>query len=795
MEFEAHYDHYLLRDNLNLNGEILESNINASVDGDQNIIHSSSNSSTNDDDDHHLGSHIGINEPFHMLEKGVPPTHDSIDNKLSWLRSQIIGETAEFDTPFGRRRLTYADHTASGRSIRSIENYITTNILPFYGNSHTSDSYVGYQTTKMVHEAANYVKKCLGGGDEDAIIFCGSGSTAAIKRLQEVMGISIPSILRDRMLKCLSNEERWVVFVGPYEHHSNILSWQQSLAEVVEIGLDHRGLVDMEALRKKLDFYKAKNRPILGSFSACSNVTGIYTNTRAIARLLHQFGGFACYDFAASGPYTKIDMRSSEMDGYDAIFLSTHKFVGGPGSPGILLMSKALYQLGSSPPSTCGGGTVDFDTLYSDNIEEREDAGTPQIIQKIRAALAFWIKEYIGHKAIETQEKNYIKRALERLLPNPHICILGNTTAKRQAVLSFLIYTTTNSSISANKMNNEQQNIGLELWKETGNTIGKPLHGPFVAKLLNDLFGIQARGGCACAGPYGHRLLNVDEPHSLAFRSIIQQGYAGIKPGWTRVSFPYYMSEEEFEFILAAIEFIAIYGQRFLTWYHFSWRTGAWTFKKKAVKDNYNRVLNASSLATMIKALNLEPNQNQASMKQEEDVLCSYTSYLETAKRIASLLPKFPPQRKIPRDIDVDLEAAPADQDDAGADGDNSAGGEEQTTDDESTVIGTGERSQAYPDIYHLEQIITDLCQDIRDDRAAMLDTMRRELRQQGVRRTKDPMALQRPRPCTTAQRSQMRRENSMIVSLRRDGTHCALVMMGRIWKPFSNKFRKDFGV
>ncbi|KAK6150728.1 hypothetical protein DH2020_015660 [Rehmannia glutinosa] len=639
MESVAHHHHYLLRrDNLS---EINNASIN-------NVPSSSSSSSTNDDDGHDLKSH-GI-ESFHALDKGMPTSNDSIDKKLSWLRSQIIGGTAEFDTPFGRRRLTYADHTASGRSLRCIENYITTNLLPFYGNSHTSDSYVGYQTTKMVHEAANYVKKCLGGGDEDAIIFCGSGSTAAIKRLQEVMGISIPSILRDRMLKCLSNEERWVVFVGPYEHHSNILSWQQSLAEVVEIGLDHRGLVDMEALRQKLDFYKAKNRPILGSFSACSNVTGICTNTRAIARLLHQFGGFACFDFAASGPYAKIDMRSSEIEGYDAIFLSTHKFVGGPGSPGILLMSKTLYRLASSPPSTCGGGT---DTLYSDNIEEREDAGTPQIIQKIRAALAFWIKEYIGYKAIETQEKNYIGRALKRLVPNPHICILGNTTAKRQAILSFLIYSTMNSSTLANKID-EQEKIGLDLWRETGNTIGKPLHGPFVAKLLNDLFGIQARGGCACAGPYGHRLLNVDEPRSLAFRSVIEKGYAGIKPGWTRVSFPYYMSEEEFEFILAAIEFIAIYGQRFLSWYHFSWRTGAWTFKKKAVEDNYNRVLNGSSLATMIKALNLEPNQNQASMKQE-DVLRRYTSYLETAKRIASLLPKFPPQRKIPQDIDVDL--------------------------------------------------------------------------------------------------------------------------------------------
>lgn len=167
------------------------------------------------------------------------------------------------------------------------------------GNSHTTDSYVGYQTTKMVHEAANFVKKCLGGGEEDAIIFCGSGSTAAIKRLQEVMGLAIPSIIRDRFLKCLSKEERWVVFVGPYEHHSNLLSWRQSLAEVVEIGLDQKGLLDMESFKIQLEFYKSKNRPILGSFSACSNVTGICSDTRAISRLLHQFGGFACFDFAA----------------------------------------------------------------------------------------------------------------------------------------------------------------------------------------------------------------------------------------------------------------------------------------------------------------------------------------------------------------------------------------------------------------------------------------------------------------------------------------------------------------
>ncbi|PIN20610.1 Cysteine desulfurase [Handroanthus impetiginosus] len=649
MEFE-HLPHYLLGDNLKTHN--LHTNIASFLGGGGGGV----GGFTGDDEDdiHDSGSHR-IKSFDHFLEqKGtLPRSNDPTEKKLRWLRSQIIGGSAEFNTPFGRRLLTYADHTASGRSLHYIENYIKHNLLPFYGNSHTSDSYVGYRTTKMVHEAANYVKKCLGGGEDDPIMFCGSGSTAAIKRLQEVMGVAIPSILRERMLKCLRNEERWVVFVGPYEHHSNILSWRQSLAEVVEICLDHHGLIDMEELREKLEFYKARNRPILGSFSACSNVTGICPNTRAIAHLLHRFGGFVCFDFAASGPYKKIDMRSGRIDGYDAIFLSVHKFLGGPCSSGILLMNKALYQLGSSPPSTCGGGTVNFvngynakDTIYLDNIEEREDAGTPPIIQKIRAALAFWIKEYIGYKAIKTKEKSYIKRALERLLPSQDIWVLGNTTAKRQAILSFLIYSTTYSTLENKR--DDQQNKGLDLWRETGNMRGKPLHGPFTAKLLNDLFGIQARGGCACAGPYGHMLLNVDEPHSLAFRSVIQKGYAGIKPGWTRVSFPYYMSEEEFEFILTAIEFIAIYGQRFLPWYHFNWRTGSWTFKKDVLADNYNNVLNG-----IIKTLNMECNENQQNKKV--DMSSKYTNYLETAKQIANLLPKFPPQRRIPEEIDIDL--------------------------------------------------------------------------------------------------------------------------------------------
>ncbi|KAK3023161.1 hypothetical protein RJ639_043589 [Escallonia herrerae] len=602
-------------------------------------------------------------ESFRILEKAIPRVSDPDEKRLSWLRSQVIGRNVEFETPFGKRKLTYADHTASGRCLRYIENYIIKNVLPSYGNSHTSDSYVGQRTTTLVHEATQYLKKCLGGGENDALILCGTGTTAAIKRLQEVMGIAIPSTLRDRVLKCLSNEEKWVVFVGPYEHHSNILSWRQSLAEVVEIGLDDNGLLDMEALKLQLNHFQSTNRPMIGSFSACSNVTGIYSDTRALARLLHQYGGFACFDFAASGPYVEIEMRSGEIDGYDGIFLSPHKFIGGPGSPGILLMSKNLYQLKSLPPSTCGGGTVDFvngfnekDTLYVEEIEQREDAGTPPIIQKIRAALAFWVKHYIGTQVIERREHFFIQKALERLLPNENIWLLGNTSAPRQALISFLVYTTRcSSSDDTSTKDTTNRMRGLYLWQESGNKRHTTLHGPFVAKLLNDLFGIQARGGCACAGPYGHSLLNVNETRSLAFRSAIQMGYNGVKPGWTRISFPYYMSDEEFEFILAALEFTAIYGQRFLPLYQLNWKTGAWIFKEKEFKDTLRgkerhcKPCQSSSAVAM-----MAPNL-QKSTERGDGLIRKYTSYLEAAKHIASILPKFPSQGRIPEDIDLEL--------------------------------------------------------------------------------------------------------------------------------------------
>uniref|UniRef100_A0A803KSH4 Aminotransferase class V domain-containing protein n=2 Tax=Chenopodium quinoa TaxID=63459 RepID=A0A803KSH4_CHEQI len=504
-----------------------------------------------------------------------------------------------------------------------------------------------------MEEAARYIKRCLGGGEEDAILFCGSGTTAAIKRLQEVMGVAIASTLRSRVLETLRNGERWVVFLGPYEHHSNLLSWRNSLVEVVEIALTKDGgSIDMEALRVQLEHYESTNRPMLGSFSACSNVTGIVSDTRAIARLLHQYGAFACFDFAASGPYVEINTKAGEIDGYDAVFVSPHKFIGGAGSPGILLMSKKLYLLTSSTPSTCGGGTVSYvngfseeDTLYSNSVEERENAGTPPITQTIRAALAFWVKEYIGVETIEEQEHNYMARAVAKLGNIKNIVILRNTSLKRLAILSFLVYPAT--------QNRGKQDPGQR----------KPLNGRFVAKLLNDLFGIQARGGCACAGPYGHYLLNVDKDYSLALRASIQQGYEGVKPAWTRVSFPYYMSKEEFKSVLDAVEFVATYGHQFLALYHFNWRNGDWTYNNRAfdeiLHNARNNIKDEVKLASFMQDLKLrakvvkgtDTNKNT----NDKNLTAKYDSYLETAIFIASLLPTKPKQGWIPEELDIDI--------------------------------------------------------------------------------------------------------------------------------------------
>ncbi|KAK2630716.1 hypothetical protein QOZ80_UnG0728080 [Eleusine coracana subsp. coracana] len=586
-------------------------------------------------------------------------TTGASEDKLEWLRSQLIGKNIEFDTPFGRRMLTYADQTASGRSLRYIEDYLVKDVLPFYGNTHTEDSHVGSKTTRLVHKAARYIKRCMSAGPNDVLIFCGSGTTAAIKRLQEVIGVAAPSVeLRGRLSTQLRTEERWVIFVGPYEHHSNLLSWRQSLADVVEIRVNADGLIDIAALECALSSPEYKNRPMLGSFSACSNVTGIMTDTREIARVLHQHGAYACFDFAASGPYVKIDMKSGEIDGYDAVFLSPHKFVGGPGTPGILLMNKGLYKLSSQPPSLCGGGTVAYvngfseeDTIYYDDIEEREDAGTPPIVQKIRTSLAFWVKEYIGYDRMGLHERVYSETAMKRLVSNPNIWVLGNTNVERLPIFSFLIYPPVKDSLY-----NIVDQPSSDRWLEDVRRKRQPLHGRFVTRLFNDLFGIQARGGCACAGPYGHTLLKIENDLSLRLRSAILQGYSGLKPGWTRLSFSYYLSKEEFKFILSAIEFIASYGHRFLPLYEFDWITGNWTFKKEAIK--YLLMKEELALATGLDHLTENDLfKDEAKIeKKPRAIRDKFESYLESAKIIALSLPDIKqPTVSVPKGVDPDL--------------------------------------------------------------------------------------------------------------------------------------------
>jgi selenocysteine lyase/cysteine desulfurase len=541
---------------------------------------------------------MSLKTPEGMAANAVTP---------AWIRANLIGSDASIETPFGERRLTYADYVASGRALKHVERVLEERVLPLYANTHTEDSQTGAQTTHLAHEAGEFIKAQLG-APEYKIAFCGSGSTSAIKRIQEILGLAVPSSLRARLLETMRPEERPVVFVGPYEHHSNEVSWRESLAEVVELPLCPKGLIDLDALRDGLKDPRFKGRQKIGSFSAASNVTGILSDTRSLARLLHAHGAYAFFDFAASAPYVRIDLRPGKPDGYDAVFISPHKFVGGVGSPGILVFNPALYTL--SAPSTSGGGTVTYVSShghdFTTDIEAREDAGTPAILQKMRAALAFWVKAQIGSNQIETLERGMIRTALERLGQHQNLHLLGNLEVPRLAVVSFMVRS------------------------------GKRyLHPRFVVRLLNDLFGIQSRGGCACAGPYGHALLSINAETSSAYRESVHAGFEGVKPGWTRLNFNYFIAPEEFKFFLSAIEFVATHGERFVALYDFDWHSGAWQHK--------NDVRHMPSLfdpLPVVQPVSLE--------------LPPYAEYLRVAHEILSGL-EDSPEREIPKGVAREL--------------------------------------------------------------------------------------------------------------------------------------------
>ncbi len=524
---------------------------------------------------------------------------------FAWLRGDLIGEDAVIQTPFGARRLTYADFVASGRGLRWVEDTVQ-RALPLYANTHTEDSATGARTTHLAHEALTYLKTQFGADDTCKLVCCGSGATAAVRRLQDILGLTVPAAQRERVLATLPAAERPVVFVGPYEHHSNEVSWRETIAEVVEIGLCPRGGIDLDGLRAALKDPRYQGRPRIGSFSAASNVTGTLSDTRSIARLLHAQGAWAFFDFAACAPYVPIDMKPGQPDGYDAIFLSAHKLAGGPGSPGLLCFQQHLYGL--AVPTAPGGGTVTFVTrtrhAFVADIEAREDAGTPAILGKLRAALAFKVKERLGVANIEARERELIGRATARLRANPRVQLLGNLEAPRLAVLSFLIRT----------------------------DAGRTLHPRLVVRLLNDLFGIQARGGCACAGPYGHALLSIDDATSERYLGCITSDLEGMKPGWTRLNFAPWITDETADFLCAAIEFVALHGAKFVPLYTLDWRTGTWSHPADAPQPSL------FSLPEPARAVGPVP----------------YAAYLQEAEALAAQLQDaaardLPPE--VPRDL------------------------------------------------------------------------------------------------------------------------------------------------
>lgn len=521
------------------------------------------------------------------------------------------------------RLLTYADYTASGRSLKFIEQFLI-KIQREYANTHTEDDVTGRHMMEILHQAETIIKKAFNAEKNCRIIATGTGATGAISKFQEIIGIRLPPATRNLVRSILDNSSeenvidqnlrkkleleidrlKPVVFIGPYEHHSNDIMWREAIAEVVTIQLTSDGYIDLKDLESQVSDAKYKKRLKIGSFSAASNVTGLKSPVYEIARIMHKYGGLVCFDFAASAPYVKINMNNDSDTFFDAIFISPHKFVGGPGSSGILVFNERVYNLELSPTSA-GGGTVDFVSSttvdYLKDIESREKSGTPGVLQTIKAALVIDLKDAIGIDNIESKELEYTTRALERLSKHSKIKILGPIDPEnRISIVSFMI--------------------------KQGD---KYLHPKFITKLLNDLFGIQSRAGCMCAGPYGHSLLNINEEQSQRFRKIGQQGKLGIRPGWCRVNFHYLFSEIEFKFICQAIEFIADYGYLFLLKYSFNINSGVWTHLNFKDTILYNKPDIKSVLTT---------NLRDCFDEEFIDRNVEFTKYLNDARKLVKTL-------------------------------------------------------------------------------------------------------------------------------------------------------------
>jgi selenocysteine lyase/cysteine desulfurase len=446
-------------------------------------------------------------------------------------RNNIIGIDKTFPSPYGIKKIHYADWIASGRLYGPIEKKLLEEFGPFVANTHTETNTTGTLMTKSYHYAHEYIKKHVNASSSDVIITAGFGMTAVVNKLQRILSLKGcgGQLKRD----CVKKESRPVVFVTHMEHHSNHTSWYETIAEVVMIKPDKDLLVDVEDLKHKLELFKDRSFKI-GSFTAASNVTGIQTPYHELARIMHENGGLCFIDFAASAPYVEINMNPEDpLEKLDAIYFSPHKFLGGPGSSGVLIFDSSMYK--SEVPDNPGGGTVDWTNpwgkyKYVDNIEAREDGGTPGFLEAIRVALSIELKEQMGVDKMLQREKELLNIAFTGLRKIPGIKILADNIEDRLGVISFY---------------------------------HEKIHFNLFVKLLNDLYGIQVRGGCACAGTYGHFLLQVSYEKSKEITDLINHGDLSQKPGWVRWSLHPVMTDDDVNLFITAVRDIVLNFKKF----------------------------------------------------------------------------------------------------------------------------------------------------------------------------------------------------------------------------------------
>ena len=466
-----------------------------------------------------------------ISQNDIQQTKTDLESYFQQFRKNIIGVDQEFHTPYGNKKIVYTDWTASGRLYRPIEEKMLNDFGPFVANTHTETTVSGTAMTKAYHKAKSIIKKHVNSNEDDVLIIAGNGMTGVVNKFQRILGLKVPENLRK--FSKIPDEVRPVIFISHMEHHSNQTSWLETMAKVEIVPPGEQGLFSLENLEELIKKYEDTTFKIV-SISACSNVTGLQNPVHEVAKLIHKYGGVCFADYACSAPYVDINMHPEDKDAYlDAIFFSPHKFLGGPGTSGILVFNKKLYK--NMIPDCPGGGTVAFtnpwgEHKYLDNIEEREDGGTPGFLQTIKTALAIKLKEQMGTKEILSREHEILNRIFSEFNKIPNLNVLAGQHEDRLGVVSFYI-------------DDLHYNLGV--------------------KLLNDRFGIQTRGGCSCAGTYGHYLLHVDYETSHELTDEISLGDLSRKPGWIRLSIHPTLTNEEVDYVCESIKSLA---EHFVEW-------------------------------------------------------------------------------------------------------------------------------------------------------------------------------------------------------------------------------------